>query len=307
MKYVLYEGSTAAETEATEAVTEGATEPVAEAIQEEVSKVSQFISEIGDRIVAAIPSIILALVALIVGLIAAKLISKIISKALKRTKVDGAAESFLISLIRIILYIVVVIMALGLLKVPMSSIITVFGAAGLAISLALQNCLTNLCGGFIILFSKPFTAGDTIELDGSVGEVDTISILYTKMRTFDGKTVLIPNGKVTEAKIVNYTETPTRRIELKFGIAYEADFEKARELINTVIEGNKLVLRDPEPIVRMSAHNESSVSIDTYVWVKNEDFTTVKYSLIESVKAEFDRNSIEIPYNKIDIQIKEQK
>lgn len=289
----------------TESTTETATEPVVEAIQNEVSKASDIFSTIGDQIKSGLPSLVFALLMLLIGIVAARIISLIASKALKRSRIDVAARSFLISLIRILLYIVVIMMALTMLNVPMSSIITIFGAAGLAISLALQNCLSNLCGGFIILFSKPFSAGDTIEIDSSVGIVKSISILYTKIITADGKTVFIPNGKVSDAKIINYTESPTRRADMRFDISYDADYERAHDLILDIIAGNKLILSDPEPVVRMSAHNESSVSIDVLVWTENENYRTARYDLYESVKSAFDEYGIEIPYNKLDVHIKD--
>lgn len=189
----------------------------------------------------------------------------------------------------------------------MSSILTVLGAAGLAVSLALQNCLSNLCGGFIILFSKPFSSGDIIEIDGSVGTVKTIGILYTKIMTFDGKTVFIPNGKVSEAKIVNYTETPTRRIDLTFEISYDSDFDKARAAVLEVISSHKLILKDPAPVVRMGAHNESSVSIDILVWVKNEDFFAARYDMLENVKKAFSENGVVIPFRQVDVHISDKK
>lgn len=286
---------------------ETATEPVAEVIQNEVVKASNIFSAIAEKLKDGLPSLLFAIVMLVIGIAAAKIIAFIVSKALKRSNIDGAARSFLISLIRIILYIVVIIMALTMLNVPMSSIITVFGAAGLAISLALQNCLSNLCGGFIILFSKPFSAGDTIEIDGSVGVVKSISILYTKIITADNKSVFIPNGKVSDAKIVNYTESPTRRADMSFDISYDADFGKAREIILSIIKNDRLILSEPEPVVRMGAHNESSVSVDVLVWTENGNYLTVRYNLNEAVKAAFDENNIEIPYNKLDVHIKEQK
>ena len=288
----------------TESTTETVTEPVVEAIQNEVSKASNIFSTIVDQIKSGLPSLVFAILMLLVGVVAARIIAFMASKALKRSKIDVAARSFLISLIRILLYIVVIMMALTMLNVPMSSIITVFGAAGLAISLALQNCLSNLCGGFIILFSKPFSAGDTIEIDGSVGVVKSISILYTRIVTADGKTVFIPNGKVSDAKIINYTESPTRRADMRFDISYDADYERAHEIIIDVIGSNKLILTDPAPVVRMSAHNESSVSIDVLVWTENENYHTARYDLYESVKSAFDEYGIEIPYNKLDVHIK---
>lgn len=277
------------------------------AISEQVSRTAGLLEKALDHFGKALPTLIMAFAILIVGVIIVRLLSRFIKRSLNKTNIDSAAKNFLLSLIRITLYTIVIIMALTALNVPMSSIITVFGAAGLAISLALQSCLSNLAGGFIILFSKPFLAGDTIELDGSVGNVKTISILYTKIETFDGKIVSIPNGKVSEAKIINYTESPNRRVDLQFDISYDADFRTARKLITDIITSDKLILNDPEPIVRMSAHNESSVSIDVRVWTANDNYNTVRYGLIESVKESFDKNGIEIPFNQLDLNIKRKK
>lgn len=275
------------------------------AIQDSVEKTSGLFDDAIDYIRSSLPMIAMALAILVIGLLVSKLIAKIVGKAVSKSNVNGSAKSFLVSLIKIILYVVVIIMALSVLNVPMSSIITILGAAGLAISLALQNCLSNLSGGFIILFTKPFKVGDTIDLDSSVGTVRDIGIFYTKLMTFDGKTVFIPNGKVTEAKIVNYTETPSRRIDLSFNISYSADFGRARELILGIIAEEKLILSSPEPVVRMSAHNNSAVTIDVLVWVNNADYLTEKYNMTEAVKSVFDGNGIEIPFDQLDIHIKD--
>ena len=285
--------------------TEAATGEIIGSIQESVEKTSGLLADGLGYVKKAFPLLIMALLILVVGILISKLIAKIVGKAVSKSNVNGAAKSFLVSLIKIILYIAVVIMALSVLNVPMSSVITILGAAGLAISLALQSCLSNLSGGFIILFTKPFTTGDIIELDGSVGTVKDIGIFYTKINTFDSKTVFIPNGKVTEAKIVNYTETPTRRIDLSFNISYSSDFEKAREVILGIIAEEKLILKNPEPIVRMSSHQNSSVAIDVLVWVNNADYLTERYNMTEAVKAAFDGNGIEIPFDQLDIHVKE--
>lgn len=275
-------------------------------VQQQVTKTAGVLEKGLDKFKDAIPSLMIALLIFVFGVIAAKIIIRIIRRAMRKSNIDNAAKNFLISFIKIMLYINIVIMVLSALNVPMSSIITIFGAAGLAVSLALQSCLSNLAGGFIILFSKPFAAGDILEIDGSVGKVDTISILYTKIITFDNKTVFIPNGKVSEGKIINYTESPTRRIDLKFDISYAADYQKARELILTAAADNKLILKSPEPLVRMSAHSDHSVVIDVLVWVNNDDYFNVRYSMIESVKSSFDENGIEIPFSQLDVHIKEQ-
>jgi small conductance mechanosensitive channel len=290
---------------AIEELTEAENNEVVESIHESVEKTSGIFNDAVGYVKQALPLLVIALIILIVGILVSKLIAKIVGKAVSKSNVNGTAKSFLVSLIKIILYITVIVMALSVLNVPMSSIITILGAAGLAISLALQNCLSNLSGGFIILFTKPFTAGDTIELDGSVGKVRDIGIFYTKIVTFDNKTVFIPNGKVSDAKIINYTETPTRRIDMSFDISYGADFYKAREVILAVIAQEKLILKDPAPTVRMSSHNSSSVSIDVLVWVNNNDYLTEKYNMTEAVKAAFKENDIEIPFTQLDIHVKD--
>lgn len=281
--------------------------PVQEVIQEQVDKASGFFSGVIDYFRGILPSLIIAVIVLVIGILASRIMSRIIAKGMKKSNMDNAAQAFLVSVIRIVLYAVVIIMVLSVLNVPMSSVITILGAAGLAASLALQNCLTNLCGGFIILFSKPFSAGDTVELDGTVGTVEAIGILYTKLNTFDGKTILIPNGNVTSARLINYTETPTRRVDLTFDISYNADFNLARSLILTAAMENPLIMKNPAPVVRMAAHKESAIAIDVRVWVKNEDFMEVSYTLNETVKRIFDRSGIEIPYNQLDVHIIDRK
>ena len=296
----------------TTAVTEVSSEPVSESetttyetLHEQVTKTAGIIENAVDKLRSAMPSLFMALLIFLIGFIIIKILTRIIKRAMKRSNIDNAAKSFLVSFIKIILYLNLMIMVLSVLKVPMSSIITIFGAAGLAISLALQSCLSNLAGGFIILFSKPFSAGDILEIDNTVGRVESISILYTKLITFDNKTVFIPNGKVSESRIVNYTESPTRRIDMRFDISYTADYPKARELILAAASADKLILKTPAPTVRMSSHNESSVSIDALLWVNNGDFLEAKYNMTEAVKAAFDENGIEIPFNQLDVHIKD--
>ncbi len=295
-------------TEATDAVTETAEPVMTEfasdavgAIQEQVDKASGFLTSTAEFFRKALPYIIIAILTATVGIIVVRLVIRFVRKALSKSNMDTAGENFIVSVIKIVLYAVVVMMVLSVLHVPMSSVITIFGAVGLAVSLALQNCLSNLCGGFIILFSKPFSAGDTVELDGTVGTVDIISILYTKIITADGKTVFIPNGKISEAKIINYTETPFRRVDMTFDISYSADYQRARSLILDIIKNNSLALESPEPIVRMGGHKESSVSIDVLVWTENENYKSLGYDMMERVKETFEKNNIEIPFNQLDV------
>lgn len=271
---------------------------------EGVENASSLLTSITDKFISALPVLAFAIIVFFAGIILSKLVVKFASKFIERSNIENTAGSFLISLIRVVLYILVAIIALSMLNVPMTSIVTVIGTAGLAIGLALQNSLSNLAGGFIILFSKPFKSGDLIEIDNSLGTVNSIGILYTKIITPDNKSIFIPNGKITDAKIINYSEISTRRVDLSFDISYDNDFEKAKNIIKKVIESDSLILREPEPLVRMNAQKESSLGICVQVWTNNEDYWNVLYNMTENVKLEFDRNNIEIPYNQLDLHIR---
>ena len=271
---------------------------------EGVENASSLLTSLTDKFISALPVLAFAIIVFFTGIILSKLVVKFASKFIERSNIENTAGSFLISLIRVVLYILVAIIALSMLNVPMTSIVTVIGTAGLAIGLALQNSLSNLAGGFIILFSKPFKSGDLIEIDNSLGTVNSIGILYTKIITPDNKSIFIPNGKITDAKIINYSEISTRRVDLSFDISYDNDFEKAKNIIKKVIESDSLILREPEPLVRMNAQKESSLGICVQVWTNNENYWNVLYNMTENVKLEFDRNSIEIPYNQLDLHIR---
>lgn len=272
-------------------------------VNADVEKAATFFDNLLDRIKSALPTLIFAVIVFIIGIVAVKIITKIISRFMKKSTVDNAAIAFLVSFIRVVLYTIVIVSALTLVGVPMSSIIALIGAAGLAVSLALQNYLSNLAGGFIILFSKPFKSGDMIEIDSTTGQIKSINILYTKMLTSDNKTVLIPNGKVADAKIINYSEMPTRRLDMTFDISYSNDFEKAKEIIQGITDRNKLVHKEPEPLIRLGAHKESALEIVVKLWVANDKYYELFYDMSEAVKREFDKHGIEIPYNQLDVHI----
>lgn len=275
---------------------------LSEAVKES-SRVGDFLSEIGDHIMSAVPTILIALLVFIGGFIITKILLRIFTKCMDRSNADGTAASFLRSLLKILLLTINLIITLSVLKIPMTSIIAVLSAAGLAVGLALQNSLSNLAGGFIILFSKPFKAGDYIETNSSSGNVESISILYTKIITVDNKTVYIPNGKVADSLIINYSEQDCRRVDFEFGISYTDDFEKAKEIILSVADEYELVLSEPETLVRLGKQEASSLQIITNVWTKTENYWTVKYDMMEMVTKAFQEKGVSIPYNQLDVHI----
>lgn len=251
-----------------------------------------------------LPTLIAAIVILIAGLILSKIAIKLMSKGLKRSKIDPTAHSFMLSLVKTVLYVFIFIIVLSTLNVPMSSIIAAVGAAGLAIGLALQNSLSNLAGGFIILFSKPFKKGDYVELCGQSGIVEEISILYTKLLTVDNKAVHIPNGQITNTTITNYTEENLRRLDLYFNVAYDTNFRKAISIIEKLAKEHPMALDAPEaPLVRLFSHESSSLKIVARIWVASENYWTLNFDMMENVKDEFDKNGIEIPFDQLDVHI----
>ena len=266
-----------------------------------VEQTTSFFSGILQKIQDAIPTVHVAVVIFIIGALLAKLLQKAVKRGMKRSNIDDTAIGFFQSLIRVILYTVLIVICLSILKVPMSSIVAVIGAAGLAIGLALQNSLSNLAGGFIILFSKPFKAGDYIETSGVSGTVESVGILYTRIITPDNKTVYIPNGTISASVISNYTEKKLRRLDLEFSISYESDFDKARNLIRQTINESEIALKEPEPLVRMGRQDDSAIIIFTYVWVDSSNYWELRYTLLENVKKQFDANGISIPFPQVDV------
>ncbi|NMB29990.1 MAG: mechanosensitive ion channel, partial [Clostridiales bacterium] len=201
-------------------------------------------------------SLVAALIIMLIGIISSKLIIRIMSRGLEKSRIDATAHGFFKSLTNTVLYIFVLVIALSVLGVPMTSIIAVIGAAGLAIGLALQNSLSNIAGGFIILFSKPFKVGDFIETNDISGSVDSINILYTRLLTPDKKSVYVPNGNITSATIVNYTDEPVRRLDMVFKVSYDCDYRRAISIIERIIDDHPLALDEPEPFIRMVDMNE---------------------------------------------------
>lgn len=251
-----------------------------------------------------IPLLIPALLTLAIGSLFTKIVIKALTKGLKKSRIEPTTHGFIISLVKTSLYVFVFIIFLSTLNVPMSSIVATIGAAGLAIGLALQDSLSNIAGGFIILFSKPFKKGDYIQIDDESGKVDEISIFYTKLLTSDNKVIHIPNGNITAKTITNYNEENLRRLVLNFSIDYSNDYKKAIKIIKSTINSHPLALDKPdEPLVRMSEHASSAIIIVAKVWVKSENYWDLNYDLLEQIKDAFDENGISIPYDKLDVNL----
>ena len=245
-----------------------------------------------------------AIIILAVGIKCISWVSKWIRNSSKFDKLDNSLRSFLSSFLKIVLYIVLVITIATILGVPATSFITILASCGVAIGLALQGSLSNFAGGLMILFFKPFKVGDFIEASGETGTVAEISVVYTELLTVDNKRVTLPNGSITNSIIKNYSSEELRRVDLNFNVAYDSDNEKVKNLIQGVIDAHPNALKEPEPFVRIAEHGNNALIYTARIWCKSADYWTVYFDILESVKSEFDKNNISIPYPQMDVHIK---
>ncbi|MDY7025643.1 MAG: mechanosensitive ion channel [Pseudomonadota bacterium] len=266
-----------------------------------------YLIEAGDAIIKWIPDLLFAVLVLVVGLWVAKRLRNLVQRGLEKRNADPTLTSFLDSFLSATFKAIVIIMAATMLGIKTASIIAALGAAGLAVGLALQGSLSNLAGGVLILFFKPFKVGDIIEAQGVNGTVERIQIFNTIVRTFTNEEVFIPNGSLANDVIKNYSSTPTRRIDLKFGIGYDDDMSQAKAAVKQVIDRCEYILNEPEPVIAISGHADSYVEIDVRIWVKNGDMLKTRFYMFEEVKKAFDEQNISIPFPQQDLYIKEMK
>lgn len=271
--------------------------------EETLSALGKFFNNIWEAFLRAIPSILLAIAILVVGIILTKICIKLMSKGLSKTKLDLTVVKFTTQVTKILLYVLLLTVVLSMVGIPATSIITVIGTAGVAIGLALQNSLSNVAGGFLLMITKPFKIGDYIISNGVEGTVSQISILHTRLDSLTNQAIFIPNGLAINAVVVNNSQNAERRVDLDFSISYKDDFEKARQIITDVIKAHDKVDKQQEIFVRMSSHGESAIIITSRCWCKNADYWQVHFDLIEQVRAAFIENNIEIPFRQVDINI----
>ena len=248
--------------------------------------------------------IIIALIILLISFKIVKVICRKIEKAGEKKNADKTVMKTASYAIGIVLRVVILVCLIGYLGIDTSAITALIASFGVCIGLAVNGALSNLAGGVLILLTRPFRVDDFIEAQGISGVVADIHITNTKIITGDNKVVYVPNGALANGNIINYSEKETRRVDLEFSIAYSADSEKAKAIIADIFAKHELILKDPAPFVRMSAHGASAIQIKARAWTKNSDYWTVFFDVTEAVKAEFDKNGIEIPFDQLDVHIK---
>lgn len=263
----------------------------------------QYVEKFKELLVNYAPKIITALTILIIGLFMIKLIVKAAKKIMQKQKIDITLQKFLSDLLSWTLKILLFVTIVSKLGVATTSFAAIIGAAGLAIGLALQGSLSNFAGGTLIMIFKPFKIGDLIEAQGIIGVVKEIQIFTTHINTPENKLAIIPNGSLSNGNIINYTTEGKLRIDLTFGVSYDADIKQTKEILMSVLTSNPKVLKEPAPTVNVAELAESSVNYAIRPWVDVTDYWDVYFSTTENVKIALDAAGIEIPYpHSVEIQ-----
>ncbi len=247
--------------------------------------------------------IITAILIFIIGKWIAKKITSIISTILEKQDVDVTLVKFLHNIIYYLLLAAVFVAVAGQLGINTASFLTIIGAAGLAIGLALKDSLSNFSSGVMLILFRPFKVGDFIVAAGESGTVQEISVFNTILNTGDNQKKIIPNGAIANAPITNITANPTRRIDMVIGIGYDDDIRKAKETLEQIIASQELLLKDPAPTIGVSELGASSVDLVVRPWVKTEDYWKAYFSLLEEIKVTFDEKNISFPYPQQDVHM----
>lgn len=236
------------------------------------------------------------------GIFIVRIILKLLSKAFKKTALDPSVCSLIISVLRVVLLIVVVLVAASSLGIDVSGIVALASVLTLAVSLAVQDALTNLIGGFTLLHTKPFSIGDYVEIAGQGGTVQQVGLTYTKLLTPDRKTVSIPNSSVVSAQIVNYTVEGTRRVDISISVAYSNDPETVMEALKQAADVST-VLQEPAPYCALASYGESTVSYILQVWCSSADYWTTLHTINRNIRTVFRENGVIMTYPHLNIHM----
>ena len=286
------------------------TQEVTDATQEAVKQVNQLTQYVQDSIPGLITfglKVLAALVAFFIGRLVIRWIRKIVRRSFERSGADKGVEQSVDSLLKYGLYALLVFSLISSLGFDTTSVAAVLASGGVAIGLALQGSLSNFAGGVLILLLKPFVVGDYIieDTNGKEGTVKEIQIFYTKLSTIDNKTIVIPNGMLTNNSITNATAKDERQLDLRVGISYDADIRQAKSVIENLLIKDECIIKNEQINVFVHELADSAVVLGIRAWVKNEEYWETRWRLLEEIKILLDENGIDIPYPQMAVHMKE--
>lgn len=244
---------------------------------------------------------------LIVGIIVIKLLMMAVRKILSKTKMEKIAQQFLCTILKFVLWLVLLLLLLGQLGVEITGLLTALSAVILAVGMALQAAIANVANGIIIISHHMFKKGDYIIVDGVEGKITDINFMFTTLVTNDNKRVTLPNSSILNSNVTNLGAYPRRRVDFTFGVAYESDVELVKKVVTDVMKSDGRVYLDPAPFCRLKTLNSSSIDFFANCWCDNEDYWDVYYYVVENVYNEFKRHNISIPYNQVEVRERKDK
>ena len=260
------------------------------------------IATVTDFVLSAGVNLLKGLLILVFGFFFAHWLAKLPDKSKKFAKLDPSLRAFFRNLLKLTLYTVVILTAV--LGVPLTSVLTLFASAGVAISLAMQGALSNLVGGLTLLILKPIKSGEFVKIGDYEGTVLSIGAFYTDLRTFDNRHISLPNNTLTNTAIVNYTREGTRRVDMTYSVSYASDLDTVYAALNRMIGNCDSVLPDPAPTVVLQKCADSSIDFTVRAWVKAEDYWNVYFYMTDAGKRALDEAGIEIPFPQMDVHIR---
>ncbi len=247
--------------------------------------------------------VVIAVAVILVGLVILKIVLSVSRKLINKTRLKGIAGDFILTILKVVLVFIYLIIVLRILGIDTTSFVALLTVGTLAISLALQSIIANFASGMILVSNHPFEEGDYVEVAGVSGTVVKISLFSTKLKTPDNKVVTIPNSSVSGGNIINFSSEEKRRVDLTFGVAYGSDVDKVKKVIESVLDAHELVLHDDGYTVRLNEQADSALVFVCRCWANSADYWTVYFDLQEAMTKRFEKEKIEIPYNKLDVNL----
>ncbi|MBE5751353.1 MAG: mechanosensitive ion channel [Clostridia bacterium] len=249
-------------------------------------------------------TIMRALAIFVLGVLVVAVVRKAVKRSsMKSRKIDNSAAAFITSVVALVVYVLLAVILIGALGFSTAGLVSAFSAVVLAIGLGMQNTLSSLTNGIVLIFTKPFKAGDFVDIGGTSGTVKEIKLFSVKIVTTDNLTVVIPNNTVLSSVIINYSKMPIRRMELVVPVSYDSDIDKVKSCVMALVESDERICKEPAPFFRLTEYGSSSLDFTLRVWANTSDFWNVKFDLMERILGVLRDNNIEIPYDQMEVHL----
>jgi small conductance mechanosensitive channel len=274
-------------------------------VTKELTRFQRYTSGLFDKALNAGTKVIIVIVLFFIGRYLIKLIRKLVRKSLEKSKVDNGNINFIDATVKVILYVLLIGLLAGYFGIETASIVAILGSAGLTIGLAFQGSLSNFAGGMLVLLTKPFKRGDYVVVSGigAEGTVDDIGMFYTRLKTVDNRSIVVPNSVISNTTLTNVTFYDVRKLEVIVGVSYKSDLDKVKSVLSDLLDKEGFVVHNKEKQIFVNELGPSSIDIGMRFFVKKSEYWASKWKILEDVKKEFDLAGIEIPYNQLDVHI----